>query len=178
MLLKHQINERGRIIDVGAGDGTMLKEMEKIGLGEIWETIEKHNSQMKENSFFTKNRKEQNIYWLHSQIKEELGNKKYAQLETSGVLKRLEEKLLNKKATISVIWANTWYDPVKERSAAQALVEQGIDVIDLLTVGNIGQHHNLGPRRPEEFLGMRRGRAVGTVKNDLQAIQTTFHVLQ
>ena len=67
---------------------------------EIWETIEKHNFQMKENSFLTKNRKEQNIYWLHSQIKEELGNKKYSQLETSGVLKRLEEKLLDKKATI------------------------------------------------------------------------------
>ena len=34
LLLKHQINQRGRIIDVGAGDGTMLKEMEKTGLGD------------------------------------------------------------------------------------------------------------------------------------------------
>ena len=55
---------------------------------------------MKENSFFTKNREEQNIYWLHSQIKEELGNKKYSQLKTNGELKKLEEKLQNKGATI------------------------------------------------------------------------------
>jgi LAO/AO transport system kinase len=74
--------------------------LEKIGLKEIWETIEKNNSQMKANGFFTENRKEQNNFWLHQQIKEDLGNKKYAQLKTSGVLKRLEEKLLNKKATI------------------------------------------------------------------------------
>ena len=74
--------------------------LEEIGLEEIWETIEKHNSQMKENSFFTKNREEQNIYWLHRQIKEELGNKKYSQLKTNGELKKLEEKLQNKGTTI------------------------------------------------------------------------------
>ena len=74
--------------------------LEKIGLEKIWKMIEKHNSQMKENSFFTKNRKKQNIYWLHSQIKEELGNKKYSQLKTNGRLKKLEENLLNKKKTI------------------------------------------------------------------------------
>ena len=74
--------------------------LEKIGLEKIWKMIEKHNSQMKENSFFTKNRKKQNIYWLHSQIKEELGNKKYSQLKTNGKLKKLEKNLLNKKKTI------------------------------------------------------------------------------
>ncbi len=74
--------------------------LEKIGLEEIWKTIQKHNSQMKENSFFTKNREEQNIYWLHSQIKEELGNKKYSQLKTNGELKKLEKNLLNKRTTI------------------------------------------------------------------------------
>ena len=74
--------------------------LEKIGLEKIWKMIEKHNSQMKENSFFTKNRKKQNIYWLHSQIKEELGNKRYSQLKTNGKLKKLEENLLNKKKTI------------------------------------------------------------------------------
>ena len=88
-------NANGWKVEVNTCSG-----LEKIGLEEIWETIEKHNSQMKENSFFTKNRKEQNIYWLHSQIKEELGNKKYSQLKTNGELKKLEENLLNKKATI------------------------------------------------------------------------------
>ena len=89
------VNANGWKVEVNTCSG-----LEKIGLEEIWETIEKHNSQMKENSYFTKNRKEQNIYWLHSQIKEELGNKKYSQLKTNGELKKLEENLLNKKATI------------------------------------------------------------------------------
>ena len=89
------VNANGWKVEVNTCSG-----LETIGLEEIWETIEKHNSQMKEYSYFTKNRKEQNIYWLHSQIKEELGNKKYSQLKTNGELKKLEENLLNKKATI------------------------------------------------------------------------------
>ena len=88
-------NANGWKVEVSTCSG-----LEKIGLGEVWETIEKHNSQMKENSCFTKYRKAQNIYWLHRQIKEELGNKKYSQLKTNGELKKLEEKLLNKKATL------------------------------------------------------------------------------
>jgi len=74
--------------------------LEKIGLENIWEMIEKHQNQMCANGYFIENRKEQNIHWLHRQIKEELGNKKYTQLKTDGKLKKLEEKLLNKKATI------------------------------------------------------------------------------
>ena len=35
-----------------------------------------------------------------NKIKEELGNKKYSQLKTNGELKKLEENLKNKKATI------------------------------------------------------------------------------
>jgi len=89
------VNVNGWKVEVNTCSG-----LEKIGLEEIWRTIEKHNSQMKENSFFTKNREEQNIYWLHSQIKEELGNKRYSQLKTNGELKKLEEKLQNKGTTI------------------------------------------------------------------------------
>ena len=40
LLLKHQIIERGRIIDVGAGDGTMLNEMGIIGLGDEFVAVE------------------------------------------------------------------------------------------------------------------------------------------
>ena len=89
------VNTNGWKVEVNTCSG-----LEKIGLKKIWKMIEKHNSQMKENSFFTKNRKKQNIYWLHSQIKEELGNKRYSQLKTNGKLKKLEENLLNKKKTI------------------------------------------------------------------------------
>jgi simple sugar transport system substrate-binding protein len=36
---------------------------------------------------------------------------------------------VNKDATISVVWANTWYDPVKEGDAAKVLIAVGADVL-------------------------------------------------
>jgi len=36
---------------------------------------------------------------------------------------------VNPDATISVLWANTWYDPGKEADAAKALIAQGADII-------------------------------------------------
>ena len=36
---------------------------------------------------------------------------------------------VNPEATVQVVWTNTWYDPVKEREAAQALLDQGVDMI-------------------------------------------------
>lgn len=36
---------------------------------------------------------------------------------------------MNPKATVTVIFTGSWNDPVKERAAAQALADQGIDVI-------------------------------------------------
>jgi basic membrane protein A and related proteins len=36
---------------------------------------------------------------------------------------------VNPEATMSVVWANTWYDPGKEAAAAQALLDQGVDVL-------------------------------------------------
>ena len=35
----------------------------------------------------------------------------------------------NPKATVRVVWLDTWFDPVKERAAAQALIDQGADVL-------------------------------------------------
>jgi basic membrane protein A len=35
----------------------------------------------------------------------------------------------NPRATVRVVWTNTWYDPVKEREAAVALLDQGVDII-------------------------------------------------
>jgi len=35
----------------------------------------------------------------------------------------------NPNATVSVVWVNSWYDPGKEREAAEALIAQGADVI-------------------------------------------------
>ena len=42
----------------------------------------------------------------------------------------------NPKATVRVVWLDTWFDPVKERAAAQALIDQGADVLT---------HHSASP---------------------------------
>jgi basic membrane protein A and related proteins len=36
---------------------------------------------------------------------------------------------VNPDATVNVVWTNTWYDPVKEREAAVALLDSGVDII-------------------------------------------------
>jgi simple sugar transport system substrate-binding protein len=36
---------------------------------------------------------------------------------------------VNEKASISVIWANTWYDPVKEADAAKVHIAEGADIL-------------------------------------------------
>jgi len=38
-------------------------------------------------------------------------------------------RAVNPKAQVRVVWTNTWYDPVKEREAAVALLDQGADII-------------------------------------------------
>jgi basic membrane protein A and related proteins len=36
---------------------------------------------------------------------------------------------VNPEAEVRVVWTNTWYDPVKEREAAIALLDAGVDII-------------------------------------------------
>lgn len=36
---------------------------------------------------------------------------------------------VNPKATVKVVWVNTWYDPGKEGDAAKALIDQGADIV-------------------------------------------------
>lgn len=36
---------------------------------------------------------------------------------------------VNPEAEVSVVWTNTWYDPVKEREAAVALLDEGVDLV-------------------------------------------------
>jgi basic membrane protein A len=38
-------------------------------------------------------------------------------------------RAVNPDAEVRVVWTNTWYDPVKEREAAEALLDQGVDII-------------------------------------------------
>ncbi|WP_426415005.1 BMP family ABC transporter substrate-binding protein [Aestuariirhabdus sp. LZHN29] len=37
---------------------------------------------------------------------------------------------VNPKAEVKVVWVNSWYDPAKEREAAEALIAQGADIIN------------------------------------------------
>ena len=41
----------------------------------------------------------------------------------------LGARSVNPKAVVKVIWVDTWYDPGKERQAAEALIAQGADVL-------------------------------------------------
>jgi LAO/AO transport system kinase len=75
--------------------------LEKIGLDKVWIAIQKHNSQMQKNGFFAETRNTQKIFWLHNTIKEELGNKRYTQLNENGEIKNMEERLLNKEITVA-----------------------------------------------------------------------------
>ena len=67
--------------------------LENTGISEIYEIIQKFDKQMTSNGWKTDNRKNQNNYWLHLAIKEELGNKKYKSLLAEGRLKILEKQL-------------------------------------------------------------------------------------
>ncbi|NPV92847.1 MAG: BMP family ABC transporter substrate-binding protein [Firmicutes bacterium] len=37
---------------------------------------------------------------------------------------------VNPKATVKVVWVNSWYDPAKEKEATKSLLEAGCDVLD------------------------------------------------
>ena len=49
------------------------------------------------------NRKQQNNYWLHHIIKEELGNKKYQQLKENNTLIDLEQALENGNSIYKIL---------------------------------------------------------------------------
>jgi basic membrane protein A len=52
----------------------------------------------------------------------------------------------NPEATVQVVWTNTWYDPQKERQAAEALLDAGVDVV--------AQHQDTaGPQQAAEARG-------------------------
>jgi len=56
-------------------------------------------------------------------------------------------RLSNPNATVQVVWTNTWFDPAKERQAAESLVAAGVDVLgdgqDSPTTGQVAAAANL-----------------------------------
>tara|TARA_B110000008_G_scaffold197619_1_gene196081 strand:+ start:3188 stop:4129 length:942 start_codon:yes stop_codon:yes gene_type:complete len=77
--------------------------LEKKGLDNIWDIILKHNRQMQANGYFINNRIQQNKYWLHHIIKEELGNKKYQRLKENNTLAKAEELLKNGSSIYEIL---------------------------------------------------------------------------
>ena len=77
--------------------------LENTGVAQILETITKFDAQMLSSGWKIKNRKDQNNYWLHLKIKEELGNKKYNALLAEGKLKLLEKELATGKTIYQLV---------------------------------------------------------------------------
>ena len=68
----------------------------------------------------------------------------------------------NPKATVRVVWLDTWFDPAKERDAAQALIDQGADVLT---------HHSASPAVAQAAQASFRSRGVRVVSypSDMRA---------
>jgi len=68
----------------------------------------------------------------------------------------------NPNATVRVVWLNTWFDPAKERDAAQTLVDQGADVLT---------HHSASPAVAQAAQANFRSRGVRVVSypSDMRA---------
>jgi LAO/AO transport system kinase len=77
--------------------------LENIGVLEIFETINKFDAQMKSSGWKMENRKDQNSYWLHHVVKEELGSKQYNSLLAEGKLKMLEKELTEGKTIYQLL---------------------------------------------------------------------------
>jgi len=60
----------------------------------------------------------------------------------------------NPNATVRVVWLNTWFDPTKERDAAQALIDQRADVLT---------HHSASPAVAQAAQASFRSRGVRVV---------------
>jgi len=68
----------------------------------------------------------------------------------------------NPNATVRVVWLNTWFDPAKERDAAQALIDQGADVLT---------HHSASPAVAQAAQASFRSRGVRVISypSDMRA---------
>jgi LAO/AO transport system kinase len=77
--------------------------LEDTGIAEIFETITKFDTQMISSGWKIKNRKDQNNYWLHLAVKEELGTKQYNSLLAEGKFKFLEKELKEGKTIYQLL---------------------------------------------------------------------------
>ena len=77
--------------------------LDNIGVSDIFETINKFDTQMLSSGWKNENREKQNIYWLHLAVKEELGSKQYNLLLAEGKLKMLEKEITKGKTIYQLL---------------------------------------------------------------------------
>lgn len=79
---------------------SVCSALENIGIKSIWKMIERYQEEIKKEKKLFKNRSQQDIYWLHKILKEELGMKNYRIIINSQKIKEIEKKLLQGENTI------------------------------------------------------------------------------
>jgi basic membrane protein A len=59
----------------------------------------------------------------------------------------LGAQLTHPGATVHIVWTNSWYNPTKEKQAAESLVASGVDVlgqnVDSTATGEVAKEHNI-----------------------------------
>ena len=60
----------------------------------------------------------------------------------------LGAQVMHPGAQVHIVWTNSWYNPTKEKQAAESLVSQGADVlgmnVDSTATGQVAKEHNIG----------------------------------
>ena len=78
----------------------LCSAVEKTGIKEAWELIEKFQKQMKSSGWLENNRKKQAIRWFHEQIGDYLKNEFYSETKTKKLIKEREEMISSQKISV------------------------------------------------------------------------------
>lgn len=73
---------------------------ENTGILEIHKNIDKCIRQSKSTNFFNIKREEQNIFWIHKILREEIGNRKFKNLRENNLIIKIENKIIKNNINI------------------------------------------------------------------------------
>tara|TARA_B110000881_G_scaffold40929_1_gene33376 strand:- start:1666 stop:2610 length:945 start_codon:yes stop_codon:yes gene_type:complete len=79
---------------------------ENTGILEIHKNIDQCIRQSKSTNFFNIKREEQNIFWIHKILREEIGNRKYNNLKENNLIVKIENKIIKDNINIYKIIRN------------------------------------------------------------------------
>jgi LAO/AO transport system kinase len=77
----------------------ICSSLNKTGIAEIWEEIERYRNQTVKSGYFEKRRNEQSIYWMHETIQNHLHSDFYHNALITEELKRVERKVMEGEIT-------------------------------------------------------------------------------